>query len=254
MIRTMTTSKGATVRTDKTDREAIEILTRNYLGLTPFGRSLHDQYARTGRLSDKQWPYAHKIACEFVPVVEQTVVVEHAPDSAIGTVRANVETITLVERVAPAPTPAPVETVDLSRVIEMLASAATHLRRPSIRYRGLTFRRRNLGGVSIYANRIWIGNANPTFALNQGRPTERDAIRAMAADPIAATAAEGRVTGSCCFCRRTLTDARSTAVGYGPVCADHFNLPWGETGTRATAPETVAVGADSFPLTAEGEE
>ena len=27
---------------------------------------------------------------------------------------------------------------------------------------------------------------------------------------------------------RALSDDRSTAVGYGPICADHFGLPWGE--------------------------
>jgi hypothetical protein len=30
------------------------------------------------------------------------------------------------------------------------------------------------------------------------------------------------------FCRLTLTDARSTAVGYGQTCAGHWGMPWGE--------------------------
>jgi len=38
----------------------------------------------------------------------------------------------------------------------------------------------------------------------------------------------GRLWGSCVFCSRLLTDERSIAVGYGPVCADHNGLPWGE--------------------------
>ena len=38
----------------------------------------------------------------------------------------------------------------------------------------------------------------------------------------------GQITGRCVFCSRTLTDERSIAVGYGPVCADHHGLPWGE--------------------------
>lgn len=38
----------------------------------------------------------------------------------------------------------------------------------------------------------------------------------------------GAVTGSCIFCMRTLTDERSITVGYGPICADHNGLPWGE--------------------------
>ena len=39
----------------------------------------------------------------------------------------------------------------------------------------------------------------------------------------------GHVTGACVFCSRTLTDERSIAVGYGPVCAENHALPWGET-------------------------
>ena len=31
----------------------------------------------------------------------------------------------------------------------------------------------------------------------------------------------------CCFCNRALEDERSTAVGYGPICAGHFGLAWG---------------------------
>jgi hypothetical protein len=40
-------------------------------------------------------------------------------------------------------------------------------------------------------------------------------------------AEHGHKTGNCCFCSRPLNDARSTEVGYGPVCADKWELPWG---------------------------
>ena len=36
----------------------------------------------------------------------------------------------------------------------------------------------------------------------------------------------GRLTGKCCFCNRNLTDARSVVVGYGPICARHYRLPY----------------------------
>lgn len=39
----------------------------------------------------------------------------------------------------------------------------------------------------------------------------------------------GKLWGSCVFCSRLLTDERSVSVGYGPICADHNGLPWGET-------------------------
>lgn len=38
----------------------------------------------------------------------------------------------------------------------------------------------------------------------------------------------GQLYGLCVFCTRTLTDERSIEVGYGPVCAERENLPWGE--------------------------
>lgn len=50
----------------------------------------------------------------------------------------------------------------------------------------------------------------------------------LGADPVTVAGEYGRLTGNCCFCGLKLTDARSTAVGYGPVCADKFGLAWGE--------------------------
>lgn len=44
----------------------------------------------------------------------------------------------------------------------------------------------------------------------------------------------GLRTGNCCFCGRELTTGESTAVGYGPICADKYGLPWGETVARST--------------------
>tara|TARA_R100000789_G_scaffold96996_2_gene99134 strand:+ start:143 stop:976 length:834 start_codon:yes stop_codon:yes gene_type:complete len=37
----------------------------------------------------------------------------------------------------------------------------------------------------------------------------------------------GRLTGNCCFCHKELSTDNSLEVGYGPICADNFNLKWG---------------------------
>lgn len=52
-------------------------------------------------------------------------------------------------------------------------------------------------------------------------------------EPIsAADAAQfGHSTAVCIYCAQRLTDERSVAVGYGPVCAANNGLPWGETET-----------------------
>jgi hypothetical protein len=48
-------------------------------------------------------------------------------------------------------------------------------------------------------------------------------------------AAFGHETHRCVFCVRTLTDDRSTEVGYGPVCAARYGLPWGASSTTTAA-------------------
>lgn len=40
-------------------------------------------------------------------------------------------------------------------------------------------------------------------------------------------AAFGHLHHACVFCARRLDTPESTAVGYGPVCADKHGLPWG---------------------------
>ena len=75
-------------------------------------------------------------------------------------------------------------------------------------------------------------------------PGEREWIaarlREFADDPARVAGEHGRLTGNCCFCHHTLEDARSTAVGYGPVCASHYGLPWGERPAAAAPAPAVA--------------
>lgn len=53
-------------------------------------------------------------------------------------------------------------------------------------------------------------------------------VRKVAEDPEAAAVENGLLTGNCCFCAAGLTDHRSTSVGYGPICAQRYALPWSE--------------------------
>jgi hypothetical protein len=55
-------------------------------------------------------------------------------------------------------------------------------------------------------------------------------------DLVKKLAATGRQTNNCCFCSTGLTNHISVAVGYGPICADNWGLPWDEE----TYKETVA--------------
>lgn len=79
------------------------------------------------------------------------------------------------------------------------------------------------------------GRISPAGALEIGRdgPAVADALVALltrlAKDPAGVAAEFGHLTGHCCFCSLALKDERSVAVGYGPVCAEKFGVPWGET-------------------------
>lgn len=55
----------------------------------------------------------------------------------------------------------------------------------------------------------------------------RTLLERLGNKPAEVAAEYGKLTGNCCFCHRPLTDERSTDVGYGPVCAQHYHLPWG---------------------------
>lgn len=141
--------------------------------------------------------------------------------------------------------PAAVEIGDLGRVVELFGKAARHLKHPAIVLDGggIAYRLSVAGPTAKYpgsinvtslggfAERSWYGRIfsdgryEPSHAAPAG--VERH-LRRFAADPVGVAGEHGKLTGACCFCNRRLDDERSTAVGYGPVCADHFGLPWGE--------------------------
>jgi hypothetical protein len=52
-------------------------------------------------------------------------------------------------------------------------------------------------------------------------------LHKFAADPVGYAANYGRRSENCCFCGTTITSDDSLAVGYGPICAEKWGLPWG---------------------------
>jgi hypothetical protein len=82
--------------------------------------------------------------------------------------------------------------------------------------------------ASYYGKITRDGQYRPT---RDALPQMHDALAAFAVDPAGIAAAHGHKTGRCCFCHKKLTTKESTAVGYGPDCADHYNLPWGNKET-----------------------
>lgn len=81
-----------------------------------------------------------------------------------------------------------------------------------------------------YGDNLWYGRivgGEPSFSFS-ATPEVKRVIEALASNPAATIAAYGKRVGVCACCGRELTDARSVSVGYGPVCAANWGLPWGE--------------------------
>ena len=104
---------------------------------------------------------------------------------------------------------------------------------------GLVQPTRALGGaLSVtdggpYGENVYYGRVETDGGYQASRSADDGitaVLRKFSANPVSVAAAYGRLTGNCCFCRKTLTDQRSTSVGYGPVCAVHYGLPWGSNG------------------------
>lgn len=141
---------------------------------------------------------------------------------------------------APAPRSCPV-----GAILDLFARAAEHLQYPRIRleaggkrvvisqagqkskYPGAL----NITDGAPYGENVWYGRVTQDGAFTRGRDCT-DEIQALierfAEQPAEIAAEYGRLTGQCCFCGRHLEDERSTATGYGPICAEHWGLPWGD--------------------------
>ena len=80
-------------------------------------------------------------------------------------------------------------------------------------------------GADVWYGSIALdGTFRPTRACP---PSVKATVAEFAADPGAYAAAYGKGTSRCCFCATEITTDESKAVGYGPVCASNYGLPWG---------------------------
>lgn len=138
------------------------------------------------------------------------------------------------------------EVGDLSGLRALFDSAkGAGLKKPKLRFavEGLTFaaspagdnsanpgalyiKSRDVGYLGkVTREGVWspLGSIEVETATAIGR-----ALKAMAQDPDGAARAYGKLTSSCCFCGLELSDDRSIAAGYGPICAAKWGLAWGE--------------------------
>lgn len=145
---------------------------------------------------------------------------------------------------ATAPQTSP-EVIDVSGILNLLTRAGAKLKRPKVRLETASGQRvvlsiagdrsRYTGSVMLtdgrpFGENTYFGRIDPTGALTAAHAMTSevlDLLRRFATDPAGTGSVIGKAIGACCFCSRQLETKESLAVGYGPVCAENYGLPWG---------------------------
>lgn len=216
---TLETAKGVVVQTDLSGDEVMNRLTLIQSGqlrhvsqrTRQFAADLLAASRRKKGMSHDQWVWAHKLALEAVSPPT-------APDNG----------------------PQPVSLG--GGIPALFATASSRLQRPALTFAlpsgtirlALAGERSNRPGtinVTSVDRECWFGRIAPDGSFEPSRGSTDEVVellRELSVDPAKAAADYGKRTGNCCFCHIKLTDPRSVDVGYGPVCADNWGLPWGD--------------------------
>lgn len=245
------------VTIDQTQAPAVNRL-REVLPILPandrrFATSLVEWFDSHGRLTDRQWPFVQRLL-DRVRVVPPIPARDGTPVASYGDIN---------RRAAAASVP-PLPAEGLGVVQQWLDRASSNgLRRPALRYPTSAgqLRLSRPSATSAYAGRnvIFVRNGTDYAGRIDGGEFRRantyiqgteEALRGVLEAPFQRAVTAGRETGSCCFCGRELTDERSVSAGYGPICAGHYGLPWGEVAAAARdsfTPEGTRVSLRGLP-------
>lgn len=187
-----------------------------------FGSSLCDQYFSKGYLSEKQWYWVSELL------------------KKVGVIPSTAGNKKEIE-----------EVFDGKKIHQLLSTASRRLKYPRLRYQ-------TDGGSKIvfsYAadtSSKWYGcifvdnggkenkkrygfvNSTGAGSINRDAPPEIKAlILKISQEPTGIAKLQGQAYSYCCFCGLELTNKSSLYHGYGPICADNWGLPWGDTGDQA---------------------
>jgi hypothetical protein len=154
--------------------------------------------------------------------------------------------VTLTQRAnAPKPEPVALVQVNFQPIQDLFDKAGQNLKRIKIKLQTPTGQPvviTRAGPMSKYVGQVLITDGGPFgsnkyfgridttgefFATRSATTEVCNLVKQFSDNPAEAAAQYGKLTGGCSFCKHGLTDGRSLAVGYGPVCAKNFGLVWG---------------------------
>lgn len=222
---------------------------------SPFVRSLMEAAKGPGSrgLSDAQLFWVHKIANEVKDGVDGRAGGQADRSAGAGPTGRSSGTLPSASPSAPPPPASQTsreELAGLEPIVEILTKASRNLKHPAIELSEHDIRLSVAGSRSKYVGQIhvtscgsfhdrtWYGRIDTDGVFHPSSRVEDriyEALARFALDPAAFASEHGKKTGQCCFCNRKLEDERSTEVGYGPVCAEHYGLTWGSAKSSDSA-------------------
>lgn len=194
-----------------------------------FAESLVKQFEKKGSLSPKQSYWAKKLVVDAgagpLPIVDYPLPPE------VKKVFADFSN--------------EIKVSDFGEVYKWFDHAGKHLKKPKIHLKlpngspiMLYMGKGNPPYVQVsnggpWGSSRWYGKVAPSGAwtLPYKKPLDEDfkdqlqgLLSQLAKEPVITIAQYGKMSGKCSFCNKTLTEAHSVAVGYGPICAKHYGL------------------------------
>lgn len=134
---------------------------------------------------------------------------------------------------------------DFDAILVMFRLAGEHLKRPKIRliteeneYVMLSFNVEKqevdiyTGGWAHHGRRRFVGWVKEDklvpYTIDRLTPSIKLTLQEFSLNPQQVAQTMAQRIGGCMYCGQALTDPESKTRGYGPVCAEHFHLPWGK--------------------------
>jgi hypothetical protein len=177
-----------------------------------FAKSLCDQYQQKGHLSMRQWPWVETM-------IARATKTERAPKIEGKTINGFESVFALFKHAQ--------KTNKYPKIILKIGDRklALSIAGPNSAYPGCinvaspSFGEKYYGKVTPKLE--WLPHKSINHEENQWIIAF---LEMFALDPAGSVKAHGIQTGVCCFCNSQLTDKKSIAAGYGPVCAKTFGF------------------------------
>lgn len=179
-----------------------------------FATSLCEQFTKKGFLSDAQWVWVDTlIGRAAAPKPTQ----EEQPSGFTSTVA-------MIDKAA-----TELQFVRFDFTVGELRMRLTR-NGPSSRYPGAVA---IVSQHKSFGDRIYYGRIERDGVLHLSKQGGElaglvDALRAVEANPGKVASDYGAKFSQCGFCGQDLTHPSSVKHGYGPICAGHYGLPWGD--------------------------